>query len=101
VSHRPAAPLRLPSVRERHRGRRLNAILVVPKQQLYRATTAGPSAWVASVNQTRDVQVPAVNASSGNPAFVAVPAARVGAAVSSGGRFVAQVTGSPVRVTAR
>jgi hypothetical protein len=51
-----------------------NAILVVPKQQLYGATTVGPSAWVASVNQTYDVQVPAVNASSGNPAFVAVPA---------------------------
>ncbi|MFZ0324493.1 MAG: hypothetical protein WAN48_10220 [Actinomycetes bacterium] len=50
-----------------------NRIFVLPKSQLYSATLVGPNAWVSSVNSTYDGQVPAVNASSGNAAFVAVP----------------------------
>ena len=50
-----------------------NRIFVLPKSKLYSATTVGPNAWVSSVNNTYDGQTPAVNASSGNAAFTAVP----------------------------
>ena len=53
-----------------------NRIFVLPKNQLYSATLVGPNAWVSSVNNTYDGQTPAVNASSGNAAFTAVPATK-------------------------